>query len=224
MPIFSVSGGFINPKINNSRNNIIQVLRNIGIIKSYYGGILYNYGCYDWVRFDLEKLKEYDKKGVEKYINMAKENYYSILKYDNNIDNLKEYKKNNLPKKTNNELKKEIKPFTFSKMDGEEYSITLYQDDYIYDWLNETKGTGYGDGHCYNDLFRDYLIGKLGFDNEKLLYDSENGMFCVYCDGKRLAEKVAYELSNLYKNEEKMIELIKKTKEKYNYVFRSIDI
>ena len=53
----------------------------------------------------------------------------------------------------------------------------------------------------------------------KLNYDSENGMFCVYTNDIRIADEVAYKLSNLYKDENKMIELIKETKEKYGYIF-----
>ena len=38
-----------------------------GIIKEVQGTHKYNYGEYDLVTFDLEKLKEYDPDGVEKY-------------------------------------------------------------------------------------------------------------------------------------------------------------
>ena len=55
--------------------------------------------------------------------------------------------------------------------------------------------------------------------NSKLNYDSENGMFCVYTDDIRIADEVAYKLSQLYKDEDKMIELIKDTKANYGYVF-----
>jgi hypothetical protein len=44
-------------------------------------------------------------------------------------------------------------------------------------------------------------------------------MFCVYTNDIRIADEVAYKLSNLYKDENKMIELIKETKEKYGYIF-----
>lgn len=55
--------------------------------------------------------------------------------------------------------------------------------------------------------------------NERLDYDSENGMFCVYCKSLKDAELVANELSLLYNNENKMLELIKNTKIKYQYEF-----
>lgn len=83
MPIVSIDEGFINANVNTSNSNLIQILQDIGIIKDHYGTILYNYGSYDYVKFDLEKLKEYDKKGIEKYLKVAKENYYHIL---NNYD------------------------------------------------------------------------------------------------------------------------------------------
>lgn len=28
----------------------------------------YNYGCYEYVKFDIEKIKEYDKEGMENYL------------------------------------------------------------------------------------------------------------------------------------------------------------
>ena len=83
MPIVSIDEGFINANVNTSTSNLVQTLQDIRIIKEYYGTIPYNYGSYDYVKFDLEKLKEYDKKGVETYLKMAKENYYHIL---NNYD------------------------------------------------------------------------------------------------------------------------------------------
>lgn len=55
--------------------------------------------------------------------------------------------------------------------------------------------------------------------NNKLNYDSENGMFCVYTNDMKIADEVAYKLSALYKDENKMIELIKDIKNKYGYVF-----
>ncbi len=116
-------------------------------------------------------------------------------------------------------FKELIKPFKIIKND-DNYSVILDQDDYQYDWLSEVKEKScYGDGHCYNDLFSDYLSSNFLKLNQKLNYDSENGMFCVYCKNLFDAEEVAYELSKLYKNENKMIDWIKNTKEKYGYSF-----
>ena len=33
----------------------------------FFGSMPYNYGVYDIVVFDIEKLKEYDQKGVEQF-------------------------------------------------------------------------------------------------------------------------------------------------------------
>lgn len=33
----------------------------------FFGTMPYNYGMYDMVIFNIEKLKEYDPKGVEKF-------------------------------------------------------------------------------------------------------------------------------------------------------------
>lgn len=48
-------------------------------------------------------------------------------------------------------------------------------------------------------------------------------MFCVYCKSLEDAKLVATELSTLYNDENKMLELIKNTKEKYQYEF-DIDV
>lgn len=83
----------------------------------------------------------------------------------------------------------------------------------------KTNSCCYGDGHCYNDAFHDYLEQKNISLSERLDYDSENGMFCVYCKNLEDANFVATELSNIYKDENKMLELIKNTKIKYQYNF-----
>lgn len=116
-------------------------------------------------------------------------------------------------------FEEQIKPFKIIEHDNY-YSVILDQSDYQYNWLSEViEQSYYGDGHCYNDLFNDYLSSNFSKLNKKLNYDSENGMFCVYCKNLFDAEEVAYELSKLYKNENKMIEWIKNSKEKYDYSF-----
>ena len=113
-----------------------------------------------------------------------------------------------------------ISPFRIHDFENGQFSVSLDQSEYWYDWNEEIKSDSpYGDGHCYNDAFYDYL-GKVSKTlNSKLNYDSENGMFCVYTDDIRIADEVAYKLSQLYKDEDKMIELIKDTKANYGYVF-----
>ena len=44
-----------------------QKLIDEGIIKEIITTVNYNMGKYDFVVFDMEKLKEYDPKGMEKY-------------------------------------------------------------------------------------------------------------------------------------------------------------
>ncbi len=114
-----------------------------------------------------------------------------------------------------------IKPFEIYEHENNLYSVCLDQSDYCYDWLNEkkTKSSRNGDGYCYEDLFIDYLDENFAELSQKLNFDSESGMFCVYCQNKEDADKVAHELSLLYNNETKMINLIKNTKKLYDYVF-----
>lgn len=113
------------------------------------------------------------------------------------------------------------KPFKIFKHEDNSYVVYLDQSDYCYDWVDEvkTKSCQYGDGHCYDDAFRDYLEEHFSELNQRLNYDSENGMFCVYCQNKKDANAVAHELSLLYNDESKMLNLIKDTKQKYDYVF-----
>lgn len=195
MPIADIDEGFLNGDINciNTKGvNYTDVFRELGIIAESYGFIPYNYGTYEYVRFDLDKLKEYDPKGVDEY--------YKLHKKDKDI-----YKEN---------------PFNITNLDNC-FSVTLYHDKYCYDWEQEAKinHVRYGDGHCYDKLFHDYLEKNNHDLNSKLTYDSENGMFCVYCKNKKDANTVATILSSLYNNEDKMIELIKETKKKYDMHF-----
>ena len=57
--------GFINSY--NKSGGLEKEIIEKGIIKEVQGTRKYNYGEYDLVTFDLEKLKEYDPDGVEKY-------------------------------------------------------------------------------------------------------------------------------------------------------------
>lgn len=118
-------------------------------------------------------------------------------------------------------FQEEIKPFEITNIDDKIYSVSLWQNFFDYDWVEEKKirPNKYGDGHCYNDAFNHHLRTKFKNLHNRLKYDSENGMFCVWCQSIQDAEEVAYELSSLYKNEKKMIELIKYIKEKLGYAF-----
>ena len=118
-------------------------------------------------------------------------------------------------------FEKRFDPFSIYEFDSGDISLSLDQRHYAYDWYDELYNDEpyYGDGHCYEDLFKDYLSDNYPNLSKKLNYDSENGMFCVYCEDMKTADEVALILSDLYKDEEKMIDLIKVTKEKYNYDF-----
>ncbi len=123
-------------------------------------------------------------------------------------------------KKFDKWFKKYLKPFDIIKYNSK-FSVCLHNTDFKYDWVQEiqTKNNVYGDGHCYNDLFFDYLRDNFESLCKRLYFDSENGMFCVRCVNKHDAEEVSFILSKLYKNEEKMIQLIKDTKLNRGYEF-----
>lgn len=63
-----IDEAFIDPI--NKDCGLYQLLINKGIIKEVLKeNVQYNMGHYDLVRFDLDKLKEYDPKGYERYLN-----------------------------------------------------------------------------------------------------------------------------------------------------------
>lgn len=69
-----IDSAFIDGDINNTINgkNIINILKKQDIIKESYGFYNYNLGKYECVKFNLDKLKEYDPKGVKEYLDKYK--------------------------------------------------------------------------------------------------------------------------------------------------------
>lgn len=68
LPINNYDEGFINADINHKEFGIVDLLKKEGIIEKSYGMKKYNMGSYELVKFNLEKLKEYDYAGVEKFL------------------------------------------------------------------------------------------------------------------------------------------------------------
>lgn len=74
-PVDDIDYGIINGDINciNSKGeNLVDTLKELGIIEESYGFYPYNHGSYEYVKFDMKKIKEYDKEGTEKYLNKYK--------------------------------------------------------------------------------------------------------------------------------------------------------
>ena len=66
--VFNVDEGFLNEElITDDGQKIINEFKELGLIKYSYGFINYDYGDFELVRFDREKLREYDYKGVLKF-------------------------------------------------------------------------------------------------------------------------------------------------------------
>ena len=159
-------------------------------------------------------------KAIEQYIEYSTKNGRPLL-YSDIVYKEKEYEL------FDNWFQNEIKPFKVFDNNDSTYSVILDQSNYFYDWLEEKKKDKviYGDGHCYEDAFKQYLESELNSLAERINYDSENGMFCANCDDIKDAEELAYELSIVYKNEDNMLDLIKRTKEINGYEFeRNINI
>ena len=68
LPINNYDEGFINADINHKEFGIVDLLKKERIIEKSYGMKKNNMGSYELVKFNLEKLKEYDYAGVEKFL------------------------------------------------------------------------------------------------------------------------------------------------------------
>lgn len=68
------NGGFINPftKSDGLESRLIKA----GIIEKVVDTVQYNMEKYDEVIFNIEKLREYDKDGIDKYLESKKEEEY----------------------------------------------------------------------------------------------------------------------------------------------------
>ena len=174
---------------------------------------------------DMSILQEYEEnekiigkgkvKAISDYIKYCDENNRTIL-YSDIVYKPEEYEL------FSEWFENAIKPFSITHYDEDsDFSVILWQDDYWYDWLEEikTENNHYGDGHCYEDAFKDYVESNFNDLHKRIKYDSENGMFCAYCNDIKDAEELTYELVTLYKDEFKMLNLIKETKQKYGYQF-----
>ena len=64
---------YLNANTNSYGLHLIPKMKELGIIAESYGEYSVNYGSYEYVRIDIDKLKKYDKKGVEEYLNLLKE-------------------------------------------------------------------------------------------------------------------------------------------------------
>lgn len=74
--IADMDEGFINGDlnfINRKGVTMVDALKELGIIKESYGLRSYNMGKYEYVKFDLEKLKEYDPDGVKNFQDKVEE-------------------------------------------------------------------------------------------------------------------------------------------------------
>ena len=170
----------------------------------------------------MSVLKEYKKikeimgdvryNAIEKYLKIFNSRHLLLSDVLFNADEYKRFY---------DWFNEQISPIIIMPLDLDTFSVNLYQEYYKYDWVTEKKTDDpvYSGGNCYEDLFRDYMESYDKELNKRLNYDSENSMFCVYAPTMRDADSVAVALSKLYKDEKRMIELIKQTKEKYNYDF-----
>ncbi len=70
--VADINEGFLNSFINSSEFDIVDILKKEGTIAESYGLRNYNFGRYEYVKFNMEKLKEYDPKGFKKYMSYQK--------------------------------------------------------------------------------------------------------------------------------------------------------
>ena len=223
--------------IDFKNNGIYKVLVDAGIIKEIVGEYEdpKTMNMYALARFNLKELKRYDPFGYERFSKLYNQNnkvitkglVLAMTKYiseENNKGRVINYSDMILSSEEYNKFQDwfadEIKPFKIVGYD-DMFSVVLDEKDFCYDWENEkvTDTPYYGDGYCYEDAFCKYIEDNNKALNDGLNYDCEMSMFCVYCDSVTTASEVAYMLSELYKNEDKMLEIIKELKEKYDYEF-----
>lgn len=145
-------------------------------------------------------------KAMTDYIEYCKKKRIKV-NYSDIVSNNRDYKQ------FSKWFSKAIKPFDIMKHSDNDFSITLDEDDFNYDWLGEVRSQSeYGDGYDYEEVFKLHIDRELPYLNSSLKYDSESGMFCVYCNNVEKTEELVYELSCLYKDEKKMLDLIKEVK------------
>lgn len=70
--------GFIDNIANSDLFDLIPKMKELGIIEKSYGIKKYNCGTYEYVKFNIEKLKEYDKEGVENYLSLSNKIEHNI--------------------------------------------------------------------------------------------------------------------------------------------------
>lgn len=108
---------------------------------------------------------------------------------------------------------KAIKPFELIKYeDDNEFSVVLREGYYKYRLFSINSAYKNADGHVHEMIFRNYIDDNFPHLSNLINYDSESGMFCLYSDSIDVSEEAAYELSKLYKDDYKMMDIIKNLK------------
>lgn len=74
LPISEINEGFISGDLQDCVPELLKGLKDKGFIKESFGFLPYNYGNYEYVKFDLDKLKEFDSIGVFEVINSVDRN------------------------------------------------------------------------------------------------------------------------------------------------------
>ncbi len=70
LSINDIDEGFINADINcknKDGKNTIEALKEVGIIKESYGCVKYNLEKYEYVKFDFNKIMEFDPVGMRRF-------------------------------------------------------------------------------------------------------------------------------------------------------------
>lgn len=68
--VMDFAEGFLNDDLN---NELVDSLKKEKIIEESYGKRKYNWGQYEFVKFNLDKLKEFDPEGLEKSLKVYEE-------------------------------------------------------------------------------------------------------------------------------------------------------
>lgn len=92
--------------------------------------------------------------------------------------------------------------------------------DFNYCWIPDDRLNKFPDaisvtGHDMQMIFKKYIKDTLPHLQKHLAWDSEFSMFCVYFDSEMVANEFKYELAELYRNKDKIIELMRWANEEY---------
>jgi hypothetical protein len=106
---------------------------------------------------------------------------------------------------------KEISPFTFLRNAEEKnYSLSLETGEYKIECFNKFSNKGFlGNGYDWNAVFKAFVTNKCPEQLNKLTFDSEAGLFCVFTKNRTLLKELAADFKKACEDDVTFINLLK---------------